>query len=81
MLQQRVVMNLYSFNKVSWLTGYDNKTRHFGGEVSVRCLPQRFSDGKNNDLPMTDLHKNFSSGRKIGLRKATTVRKTITTVV
>ena len=91
-------MNLYSFNKVSWRTGYDNKgqhfekrrycppgygnkTRHFGGEVSVRCLPQRFSDGKNNDLPMTDLHKNFSSGRKIGLRKVTTVRKTITTVV
>ena len=22
-------MNLYSFNKVSWCTGYDNKGRHF----------------------------------------------------
>ena len=29
MLQQRVVMNLYSFNKVSWCTGYDNKGQHF----------------------------------------------------
>lgn len=22
-------MNLYSFNKVSWCTGYDNKGQHF----------------------------------------------------
>ena len=22
-------MNLYSFNKVSWFTGYDNKGQHF----------------------------------------------------
>ena len=29
MLQQRVTMNLYSFNKVSWFTGYDNKGQHF----------------------------------------------------
>ena len=29
MLQQRLDMNLYSFNKVSWRTGYDNKGQHF----------------------------------------------------
>ena len=29
MLQQRLDMNLYSFNKVSWFTGYDNKGQHF----------------------------------------------------
>ena len=29
MLQQRWHMNLYSFNKVSWLAGYDNKGQHF----------------------------------------------------
>ena len=26
-------------------SGYDNKTWHFVGEVSLRCLPQRFSGG------------------------------------
>lgn len=34
MLQQRWNMNLYSFNKVSWCTGYDNKTQHFVGELA-----------------------------------------------
>ena len=29
MLQQEEEMNLYSFNKVSWCTGYDNKGQHF----------------------------------------------------
>ena len=29
MLQQGNGMNLYSFNKVSWFTGYDNKGQHF----------------------------------------------------
>ena len=29
MLQQRLDMNLYSFNKVSWRTGYDNKAFNF----------------------------------------------------
>ena len=29
MLQQEEDMNLYSFNKVSWCTGYDNKGQHF----------------------------------------------------
>lgn len=29
MLQQEKDMNLYSFNKVSWCTGYDNKGQHF----------------------------------------------------
>ena len=29
MLQQEQDMNLYSFNKVSWFTGYDNKGQHF----------------------------------------------------
>ena len=29
MLQQGNGMNLYSFNKVSWFTGYDNKSQHF----------------------------------------------------
>ena len=29
MLQQGEEMNLYSFNKVSWCTGYDNKGQHF----------------------------------------------------
>lgn len=29
MLQQERGMNLYSFNKVSWCTGYDNKGQHF----------------------------------------------------
>ena len=29
MLQQKEDMNLYSFNKVSWCTGYDNKGQHF----------------------------------------------------
>jgi len=29
MLQQKRDMNLYSFNKVSWRTGYDNKGLHF----------------------------------------------------
>ena len=29
MLQQEKDMNLYSFNKVSWFTGYDNKSQHF----------------------------------------------------
>lgn len=28
-------MNLYSFNKVSWCTGYDNKGQHF--EKWVYC--------------------------------------------
>ena len=29
MLQQKRHMNLYSFNKVSWCTDYDNKGQHF----------------------------------------------------
>ena len=29
MLQQMVGTNLYSFNKVSWREGYDNKGQHF----------------------------------------------------
>ena len=29
MLQQEKDINLYSFNKVSWHTGYDNKGQHF----------------------------------------------------
>ena len=29
MLQQEEDMNLYSFNKVSWFKGYDNKGQHF----------------------------------------------------
>ena len=29
MLQQENGMNLYSFNKVSWCTGYDNKGQRF----------------------------------------------------
>lgn len=29
MLQQEEDMNLYTFNKVSWCTGYDNKGQHF----------------------------------------------------
>ena len=29
MLQQRNDINLYSFNKVSWCEGYDNKVQHF----------------------------------------------------
>ena len=29
MLQQEKAMNLYSFNKVSWCEGYDNKGQHF----------------------------------------------------
>lgn len=29
MLQQGNGMNLYSFNKVSWREGYDNKGQHF----------------------------------------------------
>ncbi len=29
MLQQEEDMNLYSFNKVSWCEGYDNKGQHF----------------------------------------------------
>lgn len=29
MLQQGSGMNLYSFNKVSWREGYDNKGQHF----------------------------------------------------
>ena len=29
MLRQEKDMNLYSFNKVSWCTGYDNKGQHF----------------------------------------------------
>ena len=29
MLQQEKDMNLYSFNKVSLYTGYDNKGQHF----------------------------------------------------
>ena len=33
MLQQGNGMNLYSFNKVSWFTSYDNKTQHFVGEL------------------------------------------------
>lgn len=28
-LQQRNDINLYSFNKVSWFEGYDNKVQHF----------------------------------------------------
>ena len=34
MLQQEEDMNLYSFNKVSWLAGYDNKGQHFEKWVS-----------------------------------------------
>ena len=34
MLQQRNGMNLYSFNKVSWCTSYDNKGQHFEKWVS-----------------------------------------------
>ena len=29
MLQQEKDMNLYSFNKVSWCEGYNNKGQHF----------------------------------------------------
>ena len=29
MLQQEEDMNLYTFNKVSWRKGYDNKGQHF----------------------------------------------------
>ena len=29
MLQHGESMNLYSFNKVSWFTSYDNKGQHF----------------------------------------------------
>lgn len=70
-LQQRWYMNLYSFNKASWCTGYDNKgqhfekgrsatasydnkTQHFVSELVSRCLPQRFSGGRNK----TQLIKN-----------------------
>lgn len=35
MLQQDEDMNLYSFNKVSWGTGYDNKGQHFEKCVSA----------------------------------------------
>ena len=35
MLQQKRDMNLYSFNKVSWCTGYDNKGQHFEKWVSA----------------------------------------------
>ena len=34
MLQQEEEMNLYSFNKVSWYEGYDNKGQHFEKWVS-----------------------------------------------
>lgn len=36
MLQQEEDMNLYSFNKVSWCTGYDNKGQHFENGCAVR---------------------------------------------
>ena len=42
MLQQRNGMSLYSFNKVSWRTGYDNKGQHFEKWV---CCP-RWYDNK-----------------------------------
>ena len=35
MLQQRNGMSLYSFNKVSWRKGYDNKGQHFEKWVSA----------------------------------------------
>ena len=35
MLQQKRDMNLYSFNKVSWCEGYDNKGQHFEKWVSA----------------------------------------------
>ena len=42
MLQQKRDMNLYSFNKVSWCTGYDNKGQHFEkGEVRLRVMTIR----------------------------------------
>ena len=35
-------MNLYSFNKVSWCTGYDNKGQHFEKWVSCpRCYDNK----------------------------------------
>ena len=42
MLQQEEDMNLYSFNKVSWCTGYDNKGQHFENrEVRLRVMAIR----------------------------------------
>ena len=42
MLQQEKDMNLYSFNKVSWREGYDNKGQHFEeGEVRQRVMTIR----------------------------------------
>ena len=35
LLQQGRNMNLYTFNKVSWCTGYDNKGQHFEKWVSA----------------------------------------------
>lgn len=37
-------MNLYSFNKVSWFTSYDNKGQHFeNGEARQRVMTIRHS--------------------------------------
>ena len=42
MLQQERGMSLYSFNKVSRCTGYDNKGQHFeNGEVRLRVMTIR----------------------------------------
>lgn len=41
MLQQVKDMNLYSFNKVSWCTGYDNKGQHFEKWV---CCPRCYDN-------------------------------------
>ena len=35
MLRHEEEMNLYSFNKVSWCTGYDNKGQQFEKWVSA----------------------------------------------
>ena len=35
MLQQEEDMNLYSFNKVSWFAGYDDKGQHFEKQRSA----------------------------------------------
>ena len=44
MLQQEKDMNLYSFNKVSWRTGYDNKGQYFENrEVRLRVMTIRHS--------------------------------------
>ena len=37
-LQQRNDINLYSFNKVSWFEGYDNKVQHFEKWRSVTAI-------------------------------------------